>query len=442
MLTRFKNFIAKEKLFEESDKILLAVSGGMDSVAMSFLFKSAGYNFGIAHCNFKLRGEASDGDELFIKNLAEHLNVKYHSIRFETEKTASKEKKSIQLVARELRYEWFEIILKQFGYQAIATAHHQNDSIETVLYNFTKGCGIRGLHGILSKKNNIIRPLLFTNRKEIEQFVEKENISYREDASNASDKYMRNKIRHKVIPVLASINPSFEKTAIETIERLKETEAIFNWAIKQFRRKAVAVRDNFVYIDFDLLPQNGKATVLYELLNPYGFNNDQCHQILFDAHAQSGSAFYSETHRLVIDRSHFIVDKLKEKKEDQHFISIETDQLVLEDKTFTFSVLNKWSLVFSKEENIAKLDFDQLKFPLILRKWKPGDIFQPLGMNGQKQKLQDFFTHQKLSIPEKEKTWILESKGKICWVAGLRIDERFKITNQTKKCFQIEIKSR
>jgi len=442
MLSKFKNFITKEKLFEQNDKLLLAVSGGMDSVAMSFLFKSAGYNFGIAHCNFKLRGETSDADELFVKNLAKQLNVEYHSIRFETEMIASKEKKSIQVVARELRYEWFAKISEQFDYQAIATAHHQNDSIETVLYNLTKGCGIRGLHGILAKKKNIIRPLLFANRKEIEQFVEKENFSYREDASNASDKYMRNKIRLKVIPVLTAINPSFVKTAIETIERLKETEAIFNWAIEQFRKKAVEVRDTLIYIDFNLLPEDGKATVLYELLKPFGYNSDQCQQILFDTHAQSGAAFYSETHRLVIDRSHFIVDKLEAKKEDQHFISFETDQLVLEDKTFRFSILNKLPLNFSKDENIAELDFDQLNFPLTLRKWKPGDVFQPLGMNGQKQKLQDFFTHRKLSIPEKEKTWILESEGKICWVAGLRIDERFKITNQAEKCFRIEIKTR
>lgn len=442
MIGKFKNYILKEKLFSPEDKILLAVSGGMDSTAMCFLFKSAGYDFGIAHCNFKLRGAASDADELFVKELADHFEVEFHSIKFETEKIAADQKTSLQVTARKLRYHWFKKIAKQFGYQSVATAHHATDSIETVLYNFTKGCGIRGLHGILPKKGKIIRPLLFASRSDIEQFVETHKIAYREDVSNASDKYMRNKIRHQVIPILNEINPSFEKTAIGTVERLKETEAIFNWAIDQFRNEAIEIRDDLVYIDFALLPENGKATVLYEFIRPFGFNDDQCRQILFDAHEQSGTGFYSDTHRLIIDRRYYIINKIAPQKADHFFITPETDQIILEDNAIVFSVLNKAPLVISREKNIAEFDFDQLDFPLQLRKWKPGDIFQPLGMKGKKQKLQDFFTHQKLSIPEKEKIWILENKGQVCWVVGWRIDERFKITDQTQKCFRVEKKSR
>ncbi len=442
MLDKFRNFILKERLFDEKDKILLAVSGGLDSVAMTHLFKSAGFEFGIAHCNFKLRGTASDEDEIFVKQLAKNLNVKFHHTSFETEKIAEDLKISIQVAARDLRYSWFKKIQKQFNYKAIATAHHQNDSIETVLYNFTKGCGIRGLHGIHPKKGAIIRPLLFAGRNEIEQFVELENIAYREDASNASVKYMRNKIRHEVIPVLNSVNPSFEKTAIETIKRLNETEAIFNWAIEQFRNEVMEVRGNLIYINFDLLPEQGKATVLYELIKPFGFNEDQCRQILFDNHAQSGASFHTENYRLTIDRSYFVIDKIEEAELDCFLVTLETRQVEVSDKTFAFNTLDSSPSPVSKEKHIAELDFDKLHFPLKLRKWQAGDFFQPLGMEGKKQKLQDFFTHQKLSIPQKEKVWILESQGKICWVAGLRIDERFKITDQTKKCYRVEIKTR
>ncbi len=442
MLRNFKKFIAKEKLFEVNDKVLLAVSGGMDSVVMSYLFDAVGLNFGIAHCNFKLRGKASNDDESFVKQLAKQYNVPFHSTKFETEKIAGEQKKSIQVVSRKLRYEWFEKISKSHNYQFIATAHHQNDSIETVLYNFTKGCGIRGLHGIRSKQRNIIRPLLFTTRKEIEQFAKIEKIVYREDNSNTSDKYMRNRIRQQVIPVLQSINPSFEKSAIETIGRINETEAVFDWALDQLREKAIEVREDLIYINFNELPEEGKATVLFEFLKPFGFNSDQCKQILFDHHPQSGSIYFSESHRATVDRSVLVINKIETELAIDYYIEKDESLFYTQHKSFNFNVLSDIPSTFTESKNVAFFDYDKLVFPLKLRRWEPGDIFHPLGMKGKKQKLQDFFTHQKLSIPEKEKIWIMESDSKICWIVGFRIDERFKITKQTKKCYKVEVKTR
>lgn len=440
MLDNFKNFIKKEKLFGKNQKILLAVSGGIDSVVMSFLFKSAGYEFGIAHCNFKLRGKESDLDEEFVKQLAEKLKVPFHSISFDTEKIAARQKKSIQVAARQLRYQWFETLLNEFGYHAVATAHHASDSIETVLYNFTKGCGIRGLHGIAPKTGKIVRPLLFAYRTEIEQFAAKQKIAFREDSSNLSEKYMRNKIRKKIIPVLTGINPAFEKTAVETIGNLRETEAVFDWAIERIRNEVVEEINDLIRIRYTDIPQEGISTILYELLKPFGFNPGQCRQILFDEHAQSGAAFFSESHRLVIARKYYVIDKIETKNELLFSITPETERVVLEDLEFVFEILNELPDGVSKDSSIAQLDFERLEFPLPLRKWKPGDHFQPLGMNGKRQKLQDFFTHRKLSIPEKEKIWILESNGNICWVAGLRIDERYKVRSDTKKYLQITLK--
>ena len=280
MLKEFKGFIEKEGLIKEGDQILLAVSGGMDSIVMSHLFQMAGYPFAVAHCNFQLRGEASDRDEEFVKHLAFELKVPYHIIRFDTEAYAKKQKQSIQLAARELRYQWLEEIRETNQYRAIATAHHLNDSIETVLYNFTKGCGIRGLHGILPKTGKLIRPMLFASREEIEAFVNQNDIAYREDASNASVKYMRNKVRHEVIPVLQSINPAFEKTIEENIQRFRETEAVLEGAIKQFRKELITRKEELILIDFTKLPKAGKPTILFELLRDWGFNKDQVNQIL------------------------------------------------------------------------------------------------------------------------------------------------------------------
>ena len=263
MITKFQKYITEQNLFSKKDKVLIATSGGIDSTVLCFLFHLSKFNFGIAHCNFKLRGKESDEDAVFVKKLAEKLQVPFYSIDFETEKIAKERKESIQLVARNLRYEWLEktrqLNASPFGnYQWIATAHHLNDSIETVLYNFTKGCGIRGLHGILPKNGNIIRPLLFATKEEIEDYAQKHQINFREDVSNSTDKYARNKIRHHVIPILKELNPAFERTGFENIERLREVEALYDFAVENLKKEI-------------LFQENQKLKINYTNSNSYCF---------------------------------------------------------------------------------------------------------------------------------------------------------------------------
>ena len=433
MLQQFREYIQREQLFREEEKVLLALSGGLDSMAMVALFRAAGFRFGVAHCNFRLRAEAADQDAAFVAQTCAVLNVPCYTTAFDTQEWAKSQGLSIQQAARALRYDYLEQIRRENGYDWIATAHHLNDSLETVLYNFAKGCGIRGLHGILPKQGKIIRPLLFTNRPALEEWVQQQGLAYREDASNQSDKYQRNFIRHHIVPQLEKINPAFLKTGAANLQRIREVEFLYLHAIEQVRKKAVLEREGLVFIAHEQLLPEAAATILYELLLPYGFNGNQVRQILYDQHAQSGATFYSPSHRLVIDREHYIVSVRSEEKA-QHF-TIEANLPLLHTGTtqLEFSVCEQAPKQLDEGTEVAWIDLEQLTFPLKLRRWRNGDVFQPLGMQGRHQSLQDFFTHRKLSRPEKEQVWILESAGEICWVVGMRLDERFKVTKNTQQ---------
>ena len=439
MLESFKKFVKKENLISPKEKTLLAVSGGVDSVVMCHLFKMAGYDFGIAHCNFKLRGEASDDDARFVKALSEELGVHYFEVPFDTEKYATENKLSIQEAARNLRYQWFETVRSKNGYDYIATAHHVNDSLETILYNFTKGCGIRGLHGISHKKEKIIRPLLFSNKKEILQFCLSNNIIFREDTSNESDKYARNAIRHHVIPALEKINPSLSKTTFENIQRLRETELFFNYAIELLRNEVTEIKQGVVSIYVKkLIETPAPATLLYEILRPYGFNSDQIEQMLQSVENHSGAMFYSKTHEALLDRYLFIVKKNVKPVTHEYYIRKSDTIVKTEKQEFSFEVINNEPDIFPTEKNTAQFDCFKLSFPLRLRRWKDGDSFYPLGMKGKRKKVSDLFIDEKVSRFEKEEIWILEtSKGNICWVVGLRMDDRYKVSDETRQGFRI-----
>ncbi|MFT5167891.1 MAG: tRNA(Ile)-lysidine synthase [Saprospiraceae bacterium] len=439
MIEYFKKYIADQNLLSRGDKILLAVSGGKDSVCMSHLFALAGFSFDLAHCNFKLRGEAADGDATFVQNLAQELGVECHIQSFETETFANTEKISIQMAARDLRYEWLEKIRSGNGYQYIATAHHLNDSIETVIYNFAKGCGIRGLHGILPKNGKIIRPLLFAEGAAIEAYIQSNSLVYREDASNASDKYSRNFIRHQIVPKLKELNPSFEKSAEETIQRIREIEFLFKQSIQQYRDLVLKEKGQEIYIDYHKIPKAAAPTILYELLKPMGFHGDQIKMMLRPDH-QSGVSFYTLSHVLLIDRDRYIIRKNEIPKFVERDIPLGEEAVRLNDRTLSFSVLDSVPDPIPKAPSLAVLDFDKLTFPLQLRPWKAGDIFQPFGMQGKHQKVQDFLTNKKLSRFEKEVVHILESDGEICWVVGMRVDERFRIGEGTDRAYIIEVK--
>jgi tRNA(Ile)-lysidine synthase len=449
MLPSFRTYIAKENLFNPSETILLTVSGGVDSVVMCDLFHKAGFHFAIAHCNFQLRGSESNGDAAFVKNLAKKYKVEFHSIEFETSVYAKKNKLSTQVAARELRYEWFEKIRKKHRYHYIATAHHLDDSIETFFINLLRGAGVSGLHGILPKYNYIIRPMLFCGKTDIVNYAKKNKLTYREDSSNASDKYVRNKIRHQVIPVLKEINPQLENTINNNMMHLREVELIYKNEIEKQRKKIVTEEKDVVFISIKSLKKvPAPATFLFEFLKPYNFNESIVNEITSVLDGESGKRFFSPTHRLIKDREFLIVEnkvqslKIQSPKFESPKLKVKKNQkeIVIDKIKLTFSNKSSklWTLDPKLSTSIAQLDFDKLEFPLQIRKWQQGDTFHPLGMKGQK-KVSDFFIDKKFSVTQKENTWLLISNDKIAWIIGHRIDDRFKITDKTKTIYIAEL---
>ncbi len=434
-------YIQQEELFKVTDTILLTVSGGVDSSAMSELFHKANLKFAIAHCNFNLREKESDADESFVKQLATRYNVPFHAVRFHTLQHAKENKQSIQVAARELRYEWFEKIRRKYGYSCVATAHHQGDVIETFFINLIRGTGISGLRSILPKQDHLIRPVLFLTKREILTYAAENKISYREDSSNASDKYLRNKIRHHLIPLLNELNPVAESSIIHSIQKLRDAEIIYKEALDLARLKICRDQDQLFRIDLvELKKLNPASTYLYELLKPYGFNASTAKDILKSSVNESGKQFFSATHKLLKNRGELLVTPLDEVLSVQSY-TVERDQTeftIPELHLFFETDDNKTSKITSSS-NSERIDFDKLEFPLVIRKWKIGDFFYPLGVKGKK-KLSDFFIDKKISRFDKENTWLLCSNEKIVWVIGMRIDERFKVTEKTNKTIVISLK--
>ncbi|SFH40636.1 tRNA(Ile)-lysidine synthase [Pedobacter insulae] len=435
----FVDYIKKNSLFTPEDKILLAVSGGKDSVLMAQLFKLAGFNFSIAHCNFNLRGDESQRDEAFVKLLAAILEVPFYVNHFETKSFAKEHQLSTQMAARTLRYNWFEEVRTQYKYHYIAVAHHQNDSIETLLLNLTRGTGISGMHGILPKRGYLIRPLLFLSRQQIDDLVNENHIDFVEDSSNQSDNYARNSIRLNVVPVLKELNPSLEETFVQNFIRFAETEMVLQNVIAQTRSSLCENRNGDIYISIDkinlLQPQR---LLFFELLKPYHFASAVVEEILQSLTKQSGTLFYSHTHCLTIDRSEVIISPLRESAHtanrfihsDDEAIWIGSQRMIMTHTSSTYF-----------ESNLNKLfvDSDQLIFPLVLRFWQDGDRFMPLGMQHHK-KVSDFLISQKIPIPNKSKIPLLvNGNGEIIWVVGLRQDNRYKVKATTKKVVIFEL---
>jgi tRNA(Ile)-lysidine synthase len=443
MLQAFKAYIAKERLFIPDEKILLAVSGGMDSVAMAELFSMAKFSFGIAHCNFSLRGKESDSDESFVKDLAKKLKVPCYIRQFLTTEYAEEHRLSTQMAARELRYGWFNELLKKEGYTLLATAHHLGDQIETFFINMLRSTGIAGFHGILPKQGIIIRPLLFASRSEIEGFVRKNNLLYREDTSNQEIKYLRNKIRHELIPVLAEINPGFSSILTENIYRIREAEKIFRDSVDQVRNKIVIKKKDRTLISIhEIKKLNPFRTYLFEFLAPFGFNYSVAKDVSEAMNEEPGKQFYSPTHRLIKDRNDLIITPLDSVTKDE---GKKTGFQILENNTRLRKPISLTLKKLLRDKNFqvdvsplfANLDLHKITFPLTLRKWQHGDLFHPFGRDHRK-KLSDFFADNKFSIDDKENTWILCAGGKIIWIVGHRIDNRFRITSKTKEVLQIK----
>lgn len=409
MLDEFTGFITDNLLFSRESRILLAVSGGVDSVVMTDLFHQAGYNFSLAHVNFHLRGDESDRDERFVRKLAAHYQAQIHVNHVDIAGYAKRYRISIQVAARDIRYQWFyELMLRQ-GYDYVATAHHLDDQVETFLINLARGTGIAGLHGIPVRQGKIVRPLLFATRKQIEDYASAHRLDFIEDSSNRSLKYTRNRIRHKIIPELEKINPSFRATLAETINNISDAEKIYLQAIEDTRNSIIDQRGNLITISvsqfFNLAPLK---TLAFELLSPFGFNKSNIEDIIGLRDAVTGKEVISPTYRLVKDRELFIIvprHDLKIKSEyelNRNDLQIGIDVPV----QLSFAVMENIPASLKFPANVALLDLDKLLFPLRLRKWKRGDRFIPFGMSGSI-KLSDFFINQKMSKIEKENQWLL-----------------------------------
>jgi len=438
MITRFKKFISDNKIIKPTQRILLAVSGGIDSMVMADLFLQTGYEIGIAHCNFSLRAKESDKDEELVRKYSDGHNIQFFSTRFETKIYAKKNKLSVQMAARELRYAWFEEIRKENMYDFISVAHNLNDNVETLLINLTRGTGLAGLSGMKIISNKIIRPLLFATRQDIIEYSDKNHIRFREDKSNADTTYTRNKIRHLVLPVLKEINPSIETTLSETAERFIGINEIVTEYIQNIRGRISEQADGIITINFNLLRAHllNKA-ILYELFKPYGINNLQLNDLIKVINGKTGGQLFTETHRIIKNRKEIIIVPEETRKEKSFYVNTISDIKKVPGIEYAGYVKITDSFEILTDPSAACIDSEKLLFPLIIRKWKAGDYFYPIGMK-QKKKLSDYFIDRKYSILDKEYKYILESGGKIVWIIGDRIDNRFKITSTTKKALIIK----
>jgi tRNA(Ile)-lysidine synthase len=434
VLEQFLNHIELHKLCTRADSILLAVSGGIDSMAMVHLFQEAGYNIGVAHCNFQLRGEESVGDELLVQTECKARGIPFFVRRFDTETYAWEQGLSIQMAARNLRYAWFEELLRDHSFKFIATGHHFDDSMETILLNLTKGTSVDGLAGIPVKNNNIIRPLLFATRAQVEKFAREKQVNWREDESNLTDDYQRNFVRHQIIPKLKELNPSLEHTWQYGLEKIQGDVDLLHHAFENWKTTFISQTNDRITIDKKGLKLfSASASVLWRYIKNYAFNFEQAREIIHALNGQSGKRFLSSTHLLVVDRDVLIITP---HPQEWNAVQIENDHREVP--------LGPWKLFFSNNRTIsssrmeASLDADELKFPLTWRKWKTGDSFQPLGMKHRK-KLSDFLVDNKLSLADKNITTVLESDGEIVYVVGWRIDDRFKIKETTKRVLNIRV---
>lgn len=436
MEKQFLNHIATHRLFTADNKILLAVSGGIDSMVMLHLFHKASFNIGIAHCNFQLRGEDSDRDEALVRTEASSCGVLLHCRRFDTETYAREQSLSIQMAARTLRYDWFRELAAGNQYDYIATAHHLNDSLETVLLNLVRGTGVEGMAGIPLKHEKIVRPLLFATRSMIDEYAAANSIQWRDDASNADDEYQRNFIRLKVVPLLREINPGFENRFSTTLERFRGGWYFAQLALEQFSREAVRYDGGRMLLKKKALKERSYAAVLlWELLKSRDFHFDQCVDIA-SFHHQAGKWFYSSSHRLLIDREFIIIDRYEEAQPFHVEINHGAEEAQAGGSSLFFQLVAPETFAVQKDANKAQLDAGLLKFPLIWRSWMPGDHFIPLGMKKRK-KISDFLVDEKVPLNRKDSVTVIESGNEIVWVVGMRIADPFKVTEKTRQVLVI-----
>lgn len=417
---KVKQYIEKEQLLQPDDKILVALSGGADSVALLHLLRELGYTCEAAHCNFHLRGEESDRDEAFVRQLCQQLEVPLHVVHFRTEEEAARRRISIEMAARELRYAWFEELRLSREAQAVAVAHHRDDSVETLLLNLIRGTGLNGLRGIRPKNGHIIRPLLLLSRADLLQYLDDLKQPYMTDSTNLQDEFLRNKIRLHLLPFLQTLNPSIQSTLLQTAQHLDEAYSIYQQGITEGKLRVCTPQGIRINA---LMNEPSPSTLLHEILSPKGFNSSQIKDIFHSLGQQSGKVFHASDYRLVKDRELLILEKVK---------NVLPPELQYETQDYTSSFL------IPRERHTACLDADKLTHPLTLRRYQAGDSFVPFGMKGRK-KVSDYLTDRKFSLFQKEQQWVLCCGKDIIWLVGERIDNRFRIDQNTQKVLIIKI---
>lgn len=437
MLQKFNDHINTDFPFLKDSKLLIAISGGIDSVVLAHLLKKLNFSISLAHCNFQLRAKESDLDEDFIKQLANQLNIEAFTVQFDTNKYSKENKLSTQLSARKLRYDYFDALIKEHQFDYVLTAHHADDNLETFLINLSRGTGLEGLTGIPAQNRNIIRPLLKFSRLEILNFAKENAITWREDESNSEKKYIRNKIRHEVIPVLKTINPSLLNTFNNTSNNLQEAQQIIEDRISDVSTKIITKEGDIIKFNIKelLLLPNPKA-YLYQFLKKHGFNEwDKVYNLL---HAQTGKFLSTNSHILLKNRD-FLLFSSDSK------LAISTESVFhIRKNTSKITVPIKLCIENSAENQVHSkktilVDKNLVLYPLVIRKWKHGDVFYPKGMMGKK-KVSKYFKDEKTSLIDKQKTWLLCTKDdSIIWVIGLRQDRRFSINKNTKSILKISI---
>lgn len=435
ILQKFEEYIYANHLINNGDKVLLAVSGGKDSMLMLWLFIQAGIPIEVAHCNFNLRGKESDADEQLVRDYTAQYNIPLHVKHFNTAQLALEKKISIQLAARDLRYSWFQDLKKEKGLQSIAIAQHKNDHVETLLFNLSRGTGLRGLAGIRRKRSHIVRPLLFLDSNEIIDLVQKYRIPFRDDASNFSNKYARNKIRLDIIPEFEKLNTNFIQNMNENIVRFQESIDILDDFVSELRQQIfIPIGDNLWSITKKAI--NGKKLgLLYLLFEPFNFNKNVLEDLLDSLNKESGRIFEADTYEILNDRDCIILRKKQVIHEEVIFDPNALSSLIWGNFQIESTITDDCTIVFAKRE--VKIDYDKLIFPLVVRSWQKGDSFYPLGMGGKK-KLSDLFVQQKINIFQKQTIPIVcNGNGDIMWVGGIQLDDRYKITKNTKKVLKL-----
>ncbi|MFP9099252.1 tRNA lysidine(34) synthetase TilS [Flavobacterium sp. RHBU_24] len=435
MLSGLTKHIDKNLNFLHGKKLLLAVSGGIDSMVLVHLLKILGHDIYLAHCNFGLRGKESDGDENFVRQYASDNEIHVFVTHFDTNALATDTKVSIQIAARQLRYAWFEELLTAHKLDYLITAHHLDDSAETFLINFTRGTGLEGLTGIPKQNGKIVRPLLPFSRSEIEAYAEENNIEWREDSSNASDKYLRNKLRHHVLPLLKELNPSFSGSFTNTLQHLQQAQTLVADATVLVYQQVVTEFDNRKIINLNqLLRLPNYEAYLYQWLSPLGFTAwDDIYGLV---HAQSGKRVLTDAYRLLKDRETLMLEPITDSDTSIYEIPENTEKTTIPIGLCLQNVAKKGDI---DTKNVIFVNKAVIKFPLFVRRWRDGDYFCPKGMQGNKKKVSKFFKDEKFSLADKEQTWLLCSGEDIVWIIGHRADERFAATPQTTQILKIEV---